>query len=103
MAQQQHPVQGNEVPAAPQVAPPQVNPIDQALHQHSVQLNELMAEVQRQHSTIVRMKQQQSSNAIRPPKPDTFDGRHCDTFIYSLEKLFDYHGETDSERRVAVL
>ncbi len=48
------------------------------------------------------MKTQQTPSAIRPPKPDTFDGRHSDTFIYSMEKLFEYHGENDSKRRVAL-
>lgn len=66
-------------------------------------LNDLHNEVQRQRLTIARLEEkQQSGNPIRPPKPETFDGRHCDTFIYSLEKLFAYYGENDSQRRVAL-
>ena len=43
--------------------------------------------LQLQHlATIARLEQQQQSNAIRPPKPNTFDGKHCDAFIYSLDQ-----------------
>ena len=65
-------------------------------------LREMHSQMMQQQATIARLEKQQSTNAIRPPKPDTFDGRQCDTFIYSLEKLFEYHGESNSERRVAL-
>ena len=97
MAQQHHPGQGNEVPAPT----PQVQHVDV-----NAMLHDLHNEVLQQRAHIVRLEQQQerqqSATSIRPPKPDTFDGRHCDTFIYSLEKLFEYHGETNSARRVAL-
>ena len=98
MAQPQQPGQGNEVPNAP--APQLQQPLDAA--QATAFMREMHNQLMQQNITIARLEKQQSSNPIRPPKPDTFDGRHCDTFIYSLEKLFDYHGEMNSERRVAL-
>ena len=101
MAQQHHPGQGLDVPAPTPQAQVQQADVNAILH-------DLHNEVLQQRAHILRLEQQQqverqqSSCAIRPPKPDTFDGRHCDTFIYSLEKLFDYHGETNSARRVAL-
>ena len=81
---------------------PQVITIDQAVQQHSTMLNEMQAHMQNQQAVIARLSNQQASGTIRPPKPDTFDGRHCETFIYSLEKLFAYHGENSSERMVSL-
>jgi len=100
MAQHQHSGQGNEAPSA-QASAPQVT-VEQVVQLHASHINELRAEILNQQAVIARMSQQQSSGAIRPPKPDTFDGRQCETFIYSLEKLFAYHGEQDSERKVAL-
>ena len=98
MAQQQHPAQGNEVPNAP--APhAQIN-LEAA--QATTLLHQLHAELVQQREIVARLERQQTPSAIRPPKPETFDGRHCDTFVYSLEKLFAYHDETNSERRVAL-
>ncbi len=71
--------------------------------QATAMLHEMHGQLMQQQATIARLEQQQhAAQPIRPPKPDTFDGRHCDTFIFALEKLFAYHGETNSERRVAL-
>ena len=97
MAQQPQPGQGIEAPNAP--APQAQPPLDAA--QAMAFMQEMHNRMMQQSVTIARLEQQ-SASKIRPPKPDTFDGRHCDTFIYSLEKLFEYHNETSSERRVAL-
>jgi hypothetical protein len=66
-------------------------------------MQQMVQELNRQAETIASLQQKaQTTHAIRPPKPDTFEGRHCDTFIYSLEKLFAYYNENDNERRVAL-
>lgn len=31
------------------------------------------------------------TSGLKPPKPDTFDGRHVDTFLYSLDKIFGFY------------
>ena len=41
-----------------------------------------------------------SKTGIKPPKPDTFDGRHVDTFVYSLDKLFEFHGTTQDAEKI---
>jgi hypothetical protein len=81
-----------------QAVPPPVDTVPRAEAQAAI--NALQDQIDRHLSTIVRLESQ--SSAIRPPKPDTFDGRHCDTFIYSLEKLFSYYGESNSQRQVAL-
>jgi hypothetical protein len=36
---------------------------------------------------------------LKPPKPDTFDGRQVDTFLYSLDKVFGFY-RIEDERKV---
>jgi hypothetical protein len=30
------------------------------------------------------------TSALKPPKPETFDGRHVDTFLFALDKMFKF-------------
>jgi hypothetical protein len=35
---------------------------------------------------------------LKPPKPETFDCRHVDTFIHALEKIFQFHKINDMQK-----
>jgi hypothetical protein len=40
---------------------------------------------------------------LKPPKPDTFDGRQVDTFLYALDKIFSFYRiEDDRKVQLAV-
>ena len=95
-----HPNQGNEPSNAPP-PPPQMMSVDQA----HLMFQELHNQLSAQKDMVAQLQMKQSastSSSLKPPKPDTFDGRNCDTFIYSMSKLFSFHGETDSERKVSL-
>src|SRR3954470_20614107 len=48
--------------------------------------SELTKLIQAQH-----VGPQYNNSGLKPPKPDTFDGRHVDTFLFSLDKIFGYY------------
>ena len=37
-------------------------------------------------------------NRLEPPKPDTFDGRQVETFVFSMENAFNYYQVEESNR-----
>ena len=86
------------------------------MHDQVRQIAMMQQQLEQQGAAIYHAQQQAAqatqaaprggdSNAIKPPKPDTFDGRNVDTFLYSLDKLFsfyNYHSEASSESKVAL-
>ena len=55
--------------------------------------SELTKLIQAQH-----VKPQDNNSGLKPPKPDTFDGRHVDTFLFSLDKIFGYYRIEDENK-----
>jgi len=77
---------------------------DQSSNSHNNQ-NQLIAAFNAQQERIAvlenqlsqMIQSQQRSNitnntlTLKPPKPDTFDGKHVDTFIFGLNKVFAFY------------
>ena len=72
---------------------------------------QLLATIKSQHERIGQLEhliqdvlQQQPSTStsftLKPPKPETFSGHQVDTFIFAIEKAFDYH-QTPEQQRVS--
>jgi hypothetical protein len=61
---------------------------------------ERIAQLENHIQTLVDQQSQVVSrtSSLKPPKPDTFDGKHVDTFIYALEKLFEFHHVQDEKK-----
>ena len=55
-----------------------------------------MIQSQRSNNTIV-------ASSLNPPKPEYFEGKNVDTFLFSLEKIFNFHNiENENKVRLAV-
>lgn len=109
MPAQQPPAQDpNAPPLNP--APPQPPTVEQVVMEHQRQMEQMQQQLAQQAQAIQHAQHQAAQasassahkESIKPPKPDVFDGRHVDTFLYALEKLFAYHGESRSDQKVSL-
>jgi hypothetical protein len=49
-------------------------------------------------STNSILSKHSTSSSLKPPKPETFTGQHVDTFIFALEKAFQFYHTLPSEQ-----
>jgi Retrotransposon gag protein/Zinc knuckle len=68
---------------------------------------QLLSTIKNQHERIgqlenliqdVLQNQPSTSYKLKPPKPETFSGHQVDTFIFAIEKAFDYHQTLEQQR-----
>jgi type II secretory pathway pseudopilin PulG len=77
-----------------------------AVNEQKVQIEQLGTYTHQLEQQLRQHRQEQqhalsvpsSNSALKPPKPDTFDGRNVDTFIYALEKVFQFHNVNDMKK-----
>jgi len=89
---------------------------DQQSNSHNNQ-NQLIAAFNAQQERIAMLENQLShmiqsqqvsnltnnTSTLKPPKPEYFEGKNVDTFLFSLEKIFNYHNiESENKVQLAV-
>lgn len=71
------------------------------LYERNEQLaQELQALRMEQKQTMVYLGNSRRNKGLKPPQPDVFKGSSVDTFLFSIEKAFEFY-EIDESRKVA--